>query len=34
MVHAWLRARHMSDGARDGFAALCKAVAELAGSSP
>jgi acetyl esterase len=34
MVHAWLRARHMSDGARDGFVALCKAVAKLAGSSP
>jgi acetyl esterase len=34
MVHAWLRARHMSDGARDGFAALCAAVSRLAGSSP
>jgi acetyl esterase len=32
MVHAWLRARHMSDGARDGFQALCLAVSRLAGS--
>jgi len=31
MVHAWLRARHMSDGARDGFRALCVAVSRLAG---
>jgi acetyl esterase len=30
MVHAWLRARHMSDGARTGFAALCAAVAHFA----
>lgn len=33
MVHAWLRARHMSDGARVGFAALCEAVARFAGTS-
>lgn len=26
MVHAWLRARHMSEGARRGFEALCAAV--------
>ena len=26
MVHAWLRARHMSEGARDGFSAVCAAV--------
>ncbi|MBP1852399.1 alpha/beta hydrolase [Rhizobium halophytocola] len=32
MVHAWLRARHMSEGARTGFAALCRAVAHLAGA--
>lgn len=31
MVHAWLRARHMSEGARAGFAALCEAVRKLAG---
>lgn len=30
MVHAWLRARHMSDGARDAFAALCQAVRHMA----
>lgn len=30
MVHAWLRARHMSEGAQAGFAALCAAVARLA----
>ncbi|MFB9953445.1 alpha/beta hydrolase [Rhizobium puerariae] len=29
MVHAWLRARHMSDGAREGFRALCGAVTRL-----
>lgn len=29
MVHAWLRARHMSEGAREGFAALCGAVSRL-----
>ncbi|MFT4183881.1 MAG: alpha/beta hydrolase fold domain-containing protein, partial [Rhizobium sp.] len=32
MVHAWLRARHMSDGARTGFEALCAAVSRFAGS--
>jgi acetyl esterase len=32
MVHAWLRARHMSDGARTGFRALCDAVSRFAGS--
>jgi acetyl esterase len=26
MVHAWLRARHMSEGAHDGFSAICAAV--------
>lgn len=31
MIHAWLRARHMSDGAATGFAALCSAVADFAG---
>lgn len=30
MVHAWLRARHMSDGARVGFQALCAAVTRFA----
>lgn len=30
MVHAWLRARHMSEGARDGFRALCEAIQFLA----
>ena len=30
MVHAWLRARHMSDGARDGFNAVCEAVRRFA----
>jgi acetyl esterase len=30
MVHAWLRARHMSEGARVGFEALCAAVARFA----
>jgi acetyl esterase len=30
MVHAWLRARHMSHGAREGFHALCEAVRRLA----
>ncbi len=33
MVHAWLRARHMSDGARAGFRALCDAVSRFAGSN-
>ncbi|MBD9372990.1 alpha/beta hydrolase [Rhizobium sp. ARZ01] len=30
MIHAWLRARNMSEGARVGFAALCQAVANFA----
>ena len=29
MVHAWLRARHRSPGAKAGFAALCRGVAQL-----
>ncbi|MDL2401986.1 alpha/beta hydrolase [Rhizobium mayense] len=33
MVHAWLRARHMSDGARAGFRAICEAASQFAGSS-
>jgi acetyl esterase len=32
MVHAWLRARHMSEGAQDGFTALCIAVSRFAGT--
>jgi acetyl esterase len=32
MVHAWLRARHMSEGARYGFEALCLAVSYFAGT--
>jgi len=32
MVHAWLRARHMSDGARTGFAAICAAARQFAGT--
>ncbi len=32
MVHAWLRARHMSDGAQAGFRALCIAVGRFAGT--
>lgn len=32
MVHAWLRARFMSEGAAAGFAALCNAVARMAAS--
>jgi acetyl esterase len=32
MVHAWLRARHMSEGACDGFKALCVAVSRFAGT--
>ena len=32
MMHAWLRARHMSDGARAGFAAICAAASRFAGS--
>ena len=30
MIHAWLRARFMSEGARAGFAALCAAVRRMA----
>ncbi|MBB4567282.1 alpha/beta hydrolase [Rhizobium leucaenae] len=33
MVHAWLRARHMSDGARAGFRAICEAASRFAGSN-
>ncbi|AYG62758.1 alpha/beta hydrolase [Rhizobium jaguaris] len=33
MVHAWLRARHMSDGARAGFRAICEAARHFAGSN-
>ncbi|MGG6896396.1 alpha/beta hydrolase [Rhizobium sp. BR 315] len=33
MVHAWLRARHMSEGARAGFAAICAAACRFAGSN-
>ncbi|KQT46237.1 carboxylesterase [Aureimonas sp. Leaf454] len=29
MIHAWLRARHMSPGARDAFAALCRGIEDL-----
>ncbi|MCQ2002914.1 alpha/beta hydrolase [Rhizobium sp. NRK18] len=29
MVHAWLRARHMSPGARAGFVALCEGIKAL-----
>jgi acetyl esterase len=32
MVHAWLRARHMSEGAAKGFRALCIAVSRFAGT--
>ena len=32
MVHAWLRARHMSKGAEAGFHALCIAISKFAGS--
>ncbi|MFT3999373.1 MAG: alpha/beta hydrolase [Rhizobium sp.] len=32
MVHAWLRARHMSEGARAGFAAICAAASRFAAS--
>lgn len=34
MVHAWLRARHMSPGAREGFDALCVAIRDMAAGSP
>ncbi|MBB4351352.1 alpha/beta hydrolase [Aliirhizobium cellulosilyticum] len=30
MVHGWLRARHMSEGARDGFKTLCEAIRAFA----
>mgnify|MGYP000008095556 CR=1 FL=1 len=30
MVHAWLRARHMSEGAKQGFRAVCEAVRRFA----
>ncbi|AJD45960.1 alpha/beta hydrolase family protein (plasmid) [Rhizobium gallicum bv. gallicum R602sp] len=30
LVHAWLRARHMSDGARIGFRAVCEAASRFA----
>ncbi|WJH41575.1 alpha/beta hydrolase [Aliirhizobium terrae] len=30
MVHAWLRARHMSPGAGEGFDALCVAIRDMA----
>ncbi|WP_415213433.1 alpha/beta hydrolase [Shinella sp.] len=30
MIHAWLRARFMSEGAKNGFAALCDAVRRMA----
>ncbi|HTO33087.1 MAG TPA: alpha/beta hydrolase, partial [Pararhizobium sp.] len=32
MIHAWLRARHMSEGAREGFSHLCRGVSALAGT--
>ncbi|MBW9062574.1 alpha/beta hydrolase [Rhizobium herbae] len=32
MIHAWLRARHMSEGAREGFLHLCRGVNVLAGA--
>ena len=32
MIHAWLRARHMSDGAREGFRRLAEGVAVLVGT--
>lgn len=32
MIHAWLRARHMSEGARDGFLHLCRGVSALVGT--
>ncbi|MNH84292.1 Carboxylesterase NlhH [compost metagenome] len=30
MVHGWLRTRHMSEGARDGFKTLCEAIRAFA----
>lgn len=32
MIHAWLRARHMSEGAREGFRRLAEGIAVLVGS--
>lgn len=32
MIHAWLRARFMSEGAKAGFAALCDAISRMARS--
>ena len=32
MIHAWLRARHMSEGAREGFRRLAEGVAVLVGT--
>ena len=32
MIHAWLRARHMSAGAREGFRRLAEGVAVLVGT--
>ncbi len=32
MIHAWLRARHMSEGARDGFMHLCRGISDLVGT--
>ncbi len=32
MIHAWLRARHMSEGARRGFDHLCRGVGSLVGT--
>lgn len=33
MIHAWLRARHMSPGAREGFRRLVEGVARLVGTA-
>jgi acetyl esterase len=33
MIHAWLRARHRSEGAREGFAHLCCGIRRLVGTS-
>ncbi|WP_275783653.1 alpha/beta hydrolase [Pararhizobium gei] len=32
MIHAWLRARHMSDGAREGFRQICFGLSVLVGT--
>jgi len=32
MIHAWLRARHMSEGAREAFHHLCRGVSGLVGT--